>query len=658
MPDRSLNYRIAVNAAAGTAGVRDFSRAVQREMRAVDDSLTDTATASQRVVRAMNNLADQATVELRQASRAADELARAMGPEMAAALGRSGIAEKVGELNRMGLTFEDIEANADELYASMKRLDDVQLAAVDQGLGNLGGKLRDVRDTGDQSRSVLANMVGNSTQSLVGLGGILGDLSMALGQIGEYATEGNIGLKNLAAIAGPMAGLAAATAVLSTVLEGVNFSKTFRAEQIDAAMEALRGGVGVLGQLNDELATTGRIAVDVAGGGFLGLGRHAGDLADQFAVLQLSTRDYADLVTNRRGALDAMRRTLAQMVQPGQRLTDQQLELANAMQDVIVAAEAEARAQDEAGAALERNAGLTASTTADIEAAVTAWEQMRDPVAAMPAEFDRVATALRDGVTPAASDVDAIMDQLGLTYDAVFDAAGNLNDQLDDQTGKFDTIVRRIDGTIGAFDRLRGNLNFEETMYRFNVDFLTAIEKTRSGVALSGQEVLNLKQHVIDVGEEIGQNPIEVQTNLDKIDQGDIEGAYEAAQFAANAYRVRFTAELTWARNNPTIPNLPPYVSVGRNMAPAGELGAGDPVAARAADDVDRARQLDGWRPTVDVSSSATAAAAFPVPAVPVGVPVALNVDLRGAILGSRYDVVRTVRSATRDGVRLAGTRG
>ena len=153
MAGRDLNYRISVDASAGTAGIRDFSRAVSRELRGVDQSLDDTTTASQRVARALGDMADQAETELRQASRAADALGRALGPELAARMGRDGIAEKVGDLNRLGLSFEEIEADAEQLAAAIKRIDDVQVSAVDQGSATCR-QTAYTAAAGDQTRSV------------------------------------------------------------------------------------------------------------------------------------------------------------------------------------------------------------------------------------------------------------------------------------------------------------------------------------------------------------------------------------------------------------------------------------------------------------------------------------------------------------------------
>ncbi len=94
----------------------------------------------------------------------------------------------------------------------MKRLEDVQrpVRAFGDEASITAGQIDKVRDSGDQSGSVLANMVGNSVQEVGELGGVAGPAGMALGQLAEYATEGNISLAGLATVAGPMACVSAA----------------------------------------------------------------------------------------------------------------------------------------------------------------------------------------------------------------------------------------------------------------------------------------------------------------------------------------------------------------------------------------------------------------------------------------------------------------
>jgi hypothetical protein len=181
-----------------------------------------------------------------------------------------------------------IDLATEDLEEARKLRDDLDAKDVEikvdvsqsgtQSLQGLKGDLDGVRDSGDQSRSVLANMAGNTAQDLGEVGGIVGSLGVGLGQMAEYATEGNIKLSELAKVAGPMAGLAAAGLVVQTVMAGINTEKAFRAEQVEKFTEALNEGKSAIQVINDELRETGELAY-VGGGGLLGLGKETKDLA-------------------------------------------------------------------------------------------------------------------------------------------------------------------------------------------------------------------------------------------------------------------------------------------------------------------------------------------------------------------------------------------
>jgi hypothetical protein len=172
---------------------------------------------------ALRKAADSAETEIKSISAASAAMEQALGADFVAARAQAGVSvdDIVMELSHLGVSFDDIKTDADQLADAVKRLDDVRtpIRGVGEEAQTTATKLDAVRSSGDQSRSVLANMVGNSTQELGELGGIAGTVGMALGQLGEYATEGNIKLANLAAIAGPMAALAAAGMGLSAVMK-------------------------------------------------------------------------------------------------------------------------------------------------------------------------------------------------------------------------------------------------------------------------------------------------------------------------------------------------------------------------------------------------------------------------------------------------------
>lgn len=174
----------------------------------------DTRDAGAKWADAYKQQSDRIRQEMSDITTSADVLAESLGPEMVDALERSGrsIDEQVQELIKLGLTHDDIRVSSDELAAAIIDRDD----ALRQSAGQAGDGIRKVADEADNSRSVLANMVGNSAQDIGDLAGISGTAGVALGQLAEYAADGNISLSGLAKTAGPMLVLGGALQLIAS----------------------------------------------------------------------------------------------------------------------------------------------------------------------------------------------------------------------------------------------------------------------------------------------------------------------------------------------------------------------------------------------------------------------------------------------------------
>lgn len=119
-------------------------------------------------------------------------------------------------------------------------------------------KIKDLGDTSDQSRSVLANLVGNSAQDLGELGGVAGTAGVALGQLAEYAADGNISLRGLVATAGPMLAIGVAVSFITKHFQEANeraeklketnrdIAESLRAGELDEAAGKIVEGYGDL----------------------------------------------------------------------------------------------------------------------------------------------------------------------------------------------------------------------------------------------------------------------------------------------------------------------------------------------------------------------------------------------------------------------------
>lgn len=247
----SLDYRITVDSTGATSGLTSFAGAAKRELGAVDTALGDTVTAADKVAVAIDQMAAKLDTELTAAKQAADALSTALGPELG---GRMDVTSVLNDLRRMGLTFDEIRANADTLATSLKGLDDIQLSHVDAGMGNIDTQFGKLRDSADQTRSVVANFAGNLTQELPGIAGAFGPLNMAASQFVEYAAEGNIALRSLAPAA---AGIGVAALAMYGLQRG--------AQQAAERTKEVEEGIKDLSTASDELfaKNAGELWVDM-----------------------------------------------------------------------------------------------------------------------------------------------------------------------------------------------------------------------------------------------------------------------------------------------------------------------------------------------------------------------------------------------------------
>jgi hypothetical protein len=292
--------------------LRDVERLEDADVEIpIEADTEDVESNVEKAAQAIKDLADTADAELRDTKSAADALAQALGPELSAKMDP---AEIVGDLRKIGLTCDEIRADADLLADALGYVDDVDMANVAAGAGGLKSKLGEVRGEADQSRSVLANMAGNAAQDFGELGGITGTLGVGIGQLAEYATEGNIALGNLAKVAGPMAGLAAATLLVQTHLSRVAKQKAFEADSVKAYADA----VAELGPGVDAIEASMKeiVALDFQRApewnDFLAGTEDIPDVAAAFGVLGLNVTQVADAIAGDADAVAHYHDTIAE----------------------------------------------------------------------------------------------------------------------------------------------------------------------------------------------------------------------------------------------------------------------------------------------------------------------------------------------------------
>lgn len=292
----SLYFTVGADIAPGSKAFDELARKAQRSMGDVDSALDDTKSAGQRVADALNAQMDEVDAAMRDSAEAAVALGRALGPELVAKID---LTEAVTKLQKIGLTADDIKADADTLGDALKRSvtefdtggaidelrqlqdeaktarDDLEqmgkadVTPVTGGLEQVRSKLDDdIPRSAGSANSALANMIGNSSQDFGELFGVVGSLGVGVGQIGEYAADAALdgerlgsALGSMAKVAGPIAALAAATKLVSDVMSSRGKAAEVESANIDRLTEAYTKGVDPARDYADALRDVQEIQV-------------------------------------------------------------------------------------------------------------------------------------------------------------------------------------------------------------------------------------------------------------------------------------------------------------------------------------------------------------------------------------------------------------
>ncbi len=274
MAGKDVNFEVNVDASDGIRGLKDFSRAAQKAGKDAAKGLEDTASAGDKARAAIITMAQAVDTELRDAAEAANKLGQALGPELTA---KMDLDEVVLDLNKLGVEFTDITADADKFALTLKEVDDIRLKQVGDGLGGMTGKIQTARGQMDGlkgsaggAKSALANVVGNAGQDIFQLGGIAGSAGVAVGQLSEYFADARLDAanagKSIGQLAGEFAPAAAATAGLGVALvagtklwEGYKKAQAEVQRQTDAVAKSLIEVDGTVEQVNESLAAQAEV---------------------------------------------------------------------------------------------------------------------------------------------------------------------------------------------------------------------------------------------------------------------------------------------------------------------------------------------------------------------------------------------------------------
>lgn len=285
-------YRVDLT--VGRNDIVDEARDAAKALDEVPESI-ETRLELNGVDRAIGEL-DRLTQDAAATATAAEELGRALGPELAA---KADLSAVVGELQKLGTEIDEITVNADQFAAKLREAADANVGGgLGQALGTARGETEKLRDSARGANSALANMVGNTAQDLGALTGVVGSLGVGLGQMGEYAADAAFGgeklssaLGSMVKVAGPIAALGVGVGLLNAAMQKGSDAAENHAEGIERVSAAAEEGTGLIGALRDQIEETSKLRFQF-GGGFDTSGLVVDDLRENLANLNLELEDF------------------------------------------------------------------------------------------------------------------------------------------------------------------------------------------------------------------------------------------------------------------------------------------------------------------------------------------------------------------------------
>jgi hypothetical protein len=225
-----------------SAGVSDGVSEVDQKLSEIDGTTAE-ATVDVRIGDALTAL-DQMAAEAQKSQLAVEALSNALGPELTA---RMDVERAVSDFQRMNLTLDEITANADQLGAKLREVDQLDIGGgIAAGAGRARTATDDLGRSADSSKNALANMVGNSVQDLGQLGGVAGSAGVAIGQMAEFMSDaalegeglGSV-IGNFATVAGPIAALSIGIGLVTSAITSIQEKNKKIAEDSKAISEGI-----------------------------------------------------------------------------------------------------------------------------------------------------------------------------------------------------------------------------------------------------------------------------------------------------------------------------------------------------------------------------------------------------------------------------------
>jgi len=679
---RDLTYRVGVDASDAVSGLRNLERSVRSAMKTVEGEFDDSASAGDKFAASIDRVAAAMKEDFASAAIAAEELQRALKD---AGSGMD-VGDALTTLQRMGVSMDEVTADADKFAASLKQLDDVRAAGVkdlDSVTPGLATKLDNVSKSADSSRSALANMIGNSTQTMGQFVGITDDLGVGIGQIGEYfadaAFEGeNLGsvFRSFAGVVGPMAALGAATLVMSQAMEAAQASRAFNAANVKQYSDAIKEGVSATASFNDEIRQTGELQFRThTGGGFLGmfadtqdllpvLERAGQDVASFNKIVEqyVKTQDFSGDANDRnRASLEAQGASMLDAIDITKAAVDEAHARIDAQQKGVRANELLASSDDAATAsAKELNAAYR-----DAAAPMQRYADLQQEAADQAQRITDIMNAQADALNAQVDAATAAADQQLV----VNDAFAEFGKQLKDNKASADDV------RDAAIDLAKANVQLASDQAAASGATITSTQKldAQNSALLSTAAAAKgpARSAILDYIGAVNQIPPEVMTQIQAaIDRGDIDEANRLLAAASAPRTAAITADANTAAAEKELNNtardrdvllIPRVGGPPIRFANGGTVGPGGGIAGEAGPElITTPSGTTGLLTEATLVPPRTRVTSVRRTRAMLGASVAtvpVHVTVNTAVVEDRYAVERVIRRATRDGVRLAGRR-
>lgn len=201
------------------------------------------------------------------------------------------------------------------------------------------------------------------------------------------------------------------------------------------------------------------------------------------------------------------------------------------------------------------NAGLTADQffqlVADGEDAIKAWGTASKNAGVDVGAVDGAVLAATASIEPYNDAIEAGKVQQRLFGEKAGDAADGAKDvgaESKNATGKVDGFKSALDRANDELDRMSDALDMDSDFENLRVQLGGMALATAQGVKPARTEINGMKQDIINLARQAGISPVIVQSTLEKLDQGDLQGVLNAAQSWMNQNHVTATVDFKLGR--------------------------------------------------------------------------------------------------------------